>query len=1015
MRIITGKQWIEKTKYYINESLDKEAIWLVPSQMKYDYEYDLLKASKNNAYLNQRVMTFNELFEELKAKQQLFLYHTITLTESYLLIYQLLKSYHGKIIKGYDLGTIKQLHHVFQQFHQYQSDLDKIMDVDLPSFSTQKLLECKELFDQYKQYLKERNWIMENDYPILSVLEEDVCFYIDQHEHLTPLTWSFIKQLKHCTLLLTYDQTDDSYTHFVKKQLVGLDFEKVDFVTGSTSYEKHHRENFQNLKASTYLETGLYRGIKAMNKQIEMNKIAIEIFNAIVNQKADYQDFGIYCTHQEDIIEMKKCLEKHDLPAYAHTLESVNHVAIYRLVINFLDYVLMQDDIYILAMLESGLVKKKINPQTIDYYEKLLKTTGSIDNEEFYILKQEIDLLAEDFKNKKTAFQKAELLYQYMISLEINYQDEEDIHYYHQMLSIIESFFIEMEIDQESFIRMFNEQCTLTKIPHPLCMDRINLTSNTFIQNEVKFVYIIGCDEGAFPTISSDNQLILNDELLASRDQGLNLGESLFEKIEAEYLNWFKVFSLERQYILTYPTGSLGGDEFLASSLYLALKKCWAIKEEVWSGDYQLSDVTTLKASKEIVENYIEDSWVNHLVNDYEVHKNQPTPISVELLNQLVKKNHQTKISPSELETYNGCPFKYYVRYGLGIYKWRDWTFQASDFGNIVHDTLNILTKLYKGDKTLEDYMKDYHIEDIHSLYDTYIYPDICSEKLETDDKALLLVIYHIATNEIDICQLSSSQRYLFNKLVHDLFNTVKMVYYHVMISDFKIVDHEAKKERIHAIATIHGRVDRVDEYHDFIKVVDYKSSQKELDLCLATLGFNMQMLLYLDMLTQDKRKGGVLYFNTKQRILKMEEKTEEDLFEDILELYRQEGFILNDEEVIKAIDKVHEPSVVTQLKYVKSKGTYSGNTLDKTQFDELINRVNQHVDSLLERIYQEADIRIMPSHHDVPKINMQVNPCTYCDYQSVCLKDVFYNEAREIEYLDKKTMLKILGGESDD
>ena len=69
------------------------------------------------------------------------------------------------------------------------------------------------------------------------------------------------------------------------------------------------------------------------------------------------------------------------------------------------------------------------------------------------------------------------------------------------------------------------------------------------------------------------------------------------------------------------------------------------------------------------------------------------------------------------------------------------------------------------------------------------------------------------------------------------------------------------------------GFIDRVDLYQNYLKVIDYKSSNKELNLELARLGFNMQMLIYLEMLSKNKNydKGAVLYFNTKKRMLKSE------------------------------------------------------------------------------------------------------------------------------------------------
>ena len=73
----------------------------------------------------------------------------------------------------------------------------------------------------------------------------------------------------------------------------------------------------------------------------------------------------------------------------------------------------------------------------------------------------------------------------------------------------------------------------------------------------------------------------------------------------------------------------------------------------------------------------------------------------------------------------------------------------------------------------------------------------------------------------------------------------------------------------------------------NYARIVDYKSSNKEIDLNLAMQGFNIQMLVYLDMLCkqENKDRAGMLYFNMKKRILT-----------------RDTSYALSDEDVLKRI-----------------------------------------------------------------------------------------------------------------
>ena len=76
------------------------------------------------------------------------------------------------------------------------------------------------------------------------------------------------------------------------------------------------------------------------------------------------------------------------------------------------------------------------------------------------------------------------------------------------------------------------------------------------------------------------------------------------------------------------------------------------------------------------------------------------------------------------------------------------------------------------------------------------------------------------------------------------------------------------------------------------------------MDISLAIQGFNIQMLLYLDSLTKQKKleKGALLYFNTKKRILSSSKSIiEEESDENFFKLYKMNGYV--NEEIIEEID----------------------------------------------------------------------------------------------------------------
>lgn len=87
-----------------------------------------------------------------------------------------------------------------------------------------------------------------------------------------------------------------------------------------------------------------------------------------------------------------------------------------------------------------------------------------------------------------------------------------------------------------------------------------------------------------------------------------------------------------------------------------------------------------------------------------------------------------------------------------------------------------------------------------------------------------------------------------------DLVNTIIVLINQMKVSDFKIVGSEVKICQQYPNFKLDGVVDRIDQYDKYLKIIDYKSSDKNLDISLAIQGFNIQMLLYLDSLTKQKK-----------------------------------------------------------------------------------------------------------------------------------------------------------------
>lgn len=86
----------------------------------------------------------------------------------------------------------------------------------------------------------------------------------------------------------------------------------------------------------------------------------------------------------------------------------------------------------------------------------------------------------------------------------------------------------------------------------------------------------------------------------------------------------------------------------------------------------------------------------------------------------------------------------------------------------------------------------------------------------------------------------------------------------------------------------IQGRIDRIDRAKigdkSYLRVIDYKSSSRDLDLNEVYHGISLQLLTYLDVAVEnselwfegDVDPAGVLYVHVHNPILKMEQEVDE-------------------------------------------------------------------------------------------------------------------------------------------
>ncbi|MBM7647582.1 ATP-dependent helicase/nuclease subunit B [Bacillus ectoiniformans] len=196
---------------------------------------------------------------------------------------------------------------------------------------------------------------------------------------------------------------------------------------------------------------------------------------------------------------------------------------------------------------------------------------------------------------------------------------------------------------------------------------------------------------------------------------------------------------------------------------------------------------------------------------------------------------------------------------------------------------------------------------------------------------------------------------------------------------------------------TLAGRIDRVDQAlgqdETYLRVIDYKSSGRDIDMTEVYYGFALQMLTYLDIILTYSTKlvgvkakpAGVLYFHVHNPIISSKKiMTLDEIEKEILKSFKMKGLVLGEEEAVRLMDTslTTGDSQIISAGFKKDGGLTSRSKVAAEQeFDELRGHVR--------KLYQTSGDEIVSGKVDiVPYKYKKRTPCQFCSYRPVCQFD---------------------------
>lgn len=543
---------------------------------------------------------------------------------------------------------------------------------------------------------------------------------------------------------------------------------------------------------------------------------------------------------------------------------------------------------------------------------------------------------------------------------------------------------------------------------------------------EIKVLFLVGLNDGVIPRIVKDEGFLNDDDRDVLKENDLELAKNSVELLYENQFNIYKVLSTpEDKLFLSYAMASNEGEALRNSILVTQIKKIFPNLSEDSDVIEKNFEITTTEATLDyVVEKYkdflddreIDEKWKN-IISWYKKNyseriekifcganfSNVPEKISDENIKRMYGDSLRTSVS--RLEQYRRCPFSFHLKYGLKLKEEDEFKIRALDTGNFMHEVIDeVFSKIE--DKEFD--VKTISEEELYKIIDEIIsqklgmsknYIFTSSPKFIVLTKRLKKVVYESIDYIID--QLRNSKFEIYGHEVE--FNEK---------SDFKPLKIELDGGKQ---VVVTGKIDRIDvaktDDNTYVRIIDYKSSVKDLDLNQVVSGIQIQLLTYLDEVAEQKNfeSAGVLYFNLIDTIVKADKNLSDDeIKKQLNKKFKMKGLVVSDVDIVKLMDYKLEPSSYSESipVYLGKDGNISSSkssVLDREKFDRL-QKYTKHIISEISNEIFAGVVDIKPFY-----LSNKKNPCEFCEYKSICnfdpkLKD---NEYRYIKNMSKESVME--------
>lgn len=536
----------------------------------------------------------------------------------------------------------------------------------------------------------------------------------------------------------------------------------------------------------------------------------------------------------------------------------------------------------------------------------------------------------------------------------------------------------------------------------PQMLDQVTFGAADRIRpSRPKVAFILGMNQGVFPKIQSHNGVFAAFERRRLIELGININDNDMESVITEnLLVYTSLCCPSDKLFISYSKESFSGDVLEPSAVLNKIKGKFSHINFITSEDRILTDENFPETCNTLLSDYCSALNVNKECADiikisaeefsetFSKISNLESKIidkKIDLSSNVAKElyGNEIKTSATDFEIFHRCKFAYFCRYGLKLKKLQPAGLDVMQRGTVIHFVLEKYISQYKNN--LNDLSELQIREIVVALIAQYfsLIPGFEQAKTQRFEFLTNIITESVYTVVIQVTK----------ELIQSDFIPEKC---ELSIGDDGEVPATVIKFSESSTMNLQGKIDRVDIWNGYIRIIDYKTGSKVFKLPDIVYGLNMQMLIYLYALIRgdksiykDMLPAGILYMPSSKKI-----------GNDNLAM---NGLLVKDETVHNAMEKENNGEFVPKMKFNKD-GTIadSDSYIENNMFDTVFDYISYLFAEMGKEIHN-GNIEISPLD------DSKKSACNYCDFAGIC--QIESKQHAKVNYIENNEAITIMKG----